>query len=457
MSVKATILTRSAWRAIGGEEQALGALSFAGSGSLPSFYAVTDFATAAIATATLAMIELIVTRNGSAPSAVVDRRGSSLWFGMSLRPLGWKLPPPWDPIAGDYRTSDGWIRLHTNAPHHRVSAERVLGAHKDRDTMAQAVGRWRKAELEKAIVDAGGCAAEMRTADEWAAHAQGLAVAREPLAHMTATDSGRTPGWPLRASRPLAGLRVLDLTRVLAGPVATRFLAAFGADVLRIDPPDWDEPGVVPEVTLGKRCARLDLHNSGDRQVFEKLLSQADVLLHGYRPGALDHLGFDPVRRRVLSPGLIDVCLDAYGWSGPWALRRGFDSLVQMSTGIAEAGMQWRKADRPVPLPVQALDHATGYLMAAVALRAITIRARAGNGTEARLSLARTARLLTEAGANEDIGVLDPETPSDLSQAVESTEWGEARRLNPPVTIEGAPMHWDHPAGRLGSSLPEWR
>jgi crotonobetainyl-CoA:carnitine CoA-transferase CaiB-like acyl-CoA transferase len=246
------------------------------------------------------------------------------------------------------------------------------------------------------------------------------------------------------------------MTRVLAGPVASRFLAGYGAEVLRIDPPSWDEGPVIPEVTVGKRCARLDLNRSEDRSTFERLLSKADIFVHGYRPGALDHLGFDAVRRRSLSPGLIDVCLDAYGWSGPWASRRGFDSLVQMSAGIADAGMQWRKADKPVPLPVQALDHATGYLMAAVAIRGVTRRMVQGNGTEARLSLARTAKMLIDAGAGGAADPLAAETTADLSPEIEATDWGQAQRLNSPITIDGAPMRWESPARKLGSSEARW-
>ena len=189
----------------------------------------------------------------------------------------------------------------------------------------------------------------MRTQEEWKAHPQGVAVAAEPLVSATASVVGLIPDWPVPPERPLAGLCVLDLTRVLAGPVASRFLAGYGANVLRIDPPDWDEPGVVPEVTLGKRCARLDLRQTSDKDIFTALLANADILLHGYRPGALDRLGFGAEKRRSLAPGLIDVCLDAYGWSGPWAARRGFDSLVQMTTGIAATGMRWRHAERPVP------------------------------------------------------------------------------------------------------------
>ncbi len=199
-----------------------------------------------------------------------------------------------------------------------------------------------------------------------------------------------------RRDRPLAGIRVLDLTRVLAGPVATRFLALLGAEVLRIDPPDWDEPAVIPEVTPGKRCAHLDLRTAEGHTALTELLRDTDVFVHGYRPGALAGLDFDPATLDGLRPGLIDVALDAYGSTGPWAHRRGFDSLVQMSTGIAAAGMDHARADQPVPLPVQALDHATGYLMAAAALTGLHRRRTDATGSRARLSLARTAALLVD-------------------------------------------------------------
>jgi hypothetical protein len=323
--------------------------------------------------------------------------------------------------------------------------------------MARAVARWAKRDLEAAIIEAGGCAAEMRSCAEWMDHPQGRAVAVEPLAHIVSTGCMPPSSWRPAPFRPLADLRVLDLTRVLAGPVATRFLAGYGADVLRIDPPSWDEPGVIPEVTLGKRCARLDLEDSVGREHFEALLSQADVLVHGYRPGALDHLGYDPAVRRSLSPRLIDVSLSAYGWSGPWATRRGFDSLVQMSAGIAETGMRWRQVDRPVPLPVQALDHATGYFMAATAIRALTRRLDDGSGTQGLLSLARTAKLLMDDGDRDLSSLLPPETVADLSLTVEPTDWGDARRLAPAAAVAGAPMHWACPARKLGSEAPAWR
>ncbi|HEY2591037.1 MAG TPA: CoA transferase [Steroidobacteraceae bacterium] len=463
MSLEAPSVVESVWTELGGSLAALETLQLTGDGVLPSCFAVTDLASAAIAAAGLSVVELAWALGSEPPAIRVDRRLASMWFDLSIRPMGWTLPPARDPIMGDYRAKDGWIRLHTNAPRHRSAAERVLGRCDDARAAAQRVATWCKGELEASIVQAGGCAAEMRSAAEWSDHPQGRAVAAEPLIYFDESDervpSGRWPESISRpdATRPLAGVRVLDLTRVLAGPVATRFLAGYGADVLRIDPPDWSEPGVVPEVTVGKRCARLDLHSSTGRTAFESLLAGADVLVHGYRPSALERLGFGAARRRALAPGLIDVCLDAYGWSGPWAERRGFDSLVQMSAGIADAGLSWQRADRPVPLPVQALDHATGYLAAAAAIRGLVRRPATGRGLAARLSLARTAKLLLDLGAGDDEPPLSPESPRDVAEAIEATPWGGARRLNPPVSIQHVPMHWSLPAAQLGSSPPVWR
>jgi hypothetical protein len=226
---------------------------------------------------------------------------------------------------------------------------------------------------------------------------------------------------------------------------------------LRIDPPDWDEPSIAPDVTLGKRCARLDFRQAAGRDAFERLLAHADVLVHGYRPGALEGLGLGAARRRALNPTLIDVTLDAYGWHGPWATRRGFDSLVQMSCGIAEAGMRGLGHDRPAPLPVQALDHATGYVMAAATARAMRRRVETGAGADIRVSLARIAHLLvSEASPAWDTAPIAPETDTDCDTTVEATAWGPARRLAPPVAIAEAPMRWDRPAGPLGASEARW-
>ncbi|MFJ2327586.1 CoA transferase [Pseudomonas sp. NPDC087690] len=430
-------------------------IPFTDRGALPSAFAVTELACASIAAAGQAVSELLRQQTGQRPAVEVDRRLASSWFATSIRPIGWQVPPLWDPVAGDYQTRDGWIRLHTNAPHHRAAAERVLGACADRAAMAAKVARWASTDLEQAVVEAKGCAAEMRSWAQWQKHPQGQAVNAEPLVYfLDSQDEGNQP-WQGSVAQPLAGIKVLDLTRVLAGPTASRFLAGLGADVLRIDSPTWNEPGVVPEMTLGKRCARLNLHDPADRSVFEGLLKDADILLHGYRADALENLGFGVERRRQLAPGLIDAALNAYGWSGPWQNRRGFDSLVQMSSGIAEAGMRWKQTDKPTPLPVQGLDHATGYLLAASALRLLTERLNTRRGGSARLSLARTAKLLIEHGSGIT-EALRAEDEQDQGLLVEQTPWGPAHRLQVPVKISGTPIQWALPATELGSHHPRW-
>jgi CoA-transferase family III len=456
MPVLAASITETLWTALGGDAAALTRLGFVGEGGLASTFPVTEVASASIAAAALAVGEVQQTRGNPAPLITIDRRLASMWFAGSLRPLEWTLPPPWDPMSGDYRAKDGWIRVHANAPHHRAAAQRVLGCSGDQASVARCIADRGKTELEAAIIEAGGCAAEMRSVAAWLAHPQGLAVCAEPLAHLQASDDRGPRPVHASASRPLAGIRVLDLTRVLAGPIATRFLAGYGAEVLRIDPPEWMEPAVAPEVTLGKRCARLDLKSREGRACLESLLAAAHVVIHGYRPEALDRLGLDADRRRAMSPGLIDVSLDAYGWTGPWAGRRGFDSLVQMSAGIAEAGMQWKHSERPCPLPVQALDHATGYLAAAAALRGIARRHLTGGGWQARLSLARTAKVLIDLGAGHTQSAIAGEAAEDVVPTIEATTWGNARRLHPPVIIENAPMRWSLPACQLGSAAPQW-
>ena len=432
-------------------------IEFAGQPVLESFYPVSELAAASVGAVGLAAADLLRALGLPDRAVVVDRGLADAWFGFALRPIGWELPSPWDPIAGDYRTVDGWIRLHTNAPHHRAAALRVLGVAADKGAVADAVASWVAGELESAVVAEGGCAAELRTPAAWAAHPQGAAVALEPLVHRERTDplnmDAAPPRWAPTAARPLAGLRVLDLTRVLAGPVATRLLAGLGAEVLRIDPPGWDEPAVVPEMTLGKRAARLDAHDPADRDRLLELLTGADVLVSGYRADALERLGLGDGVRRSIRPGLIDVSLDAYGHSGPWASRRGFDSLVQMSSGIAAAGLKAGVADRPTPLPVQALDQATGYLTAAAVLAGLAARARDGVGTRARLSLARTAGELENArGLAVDAAAPAPAYP----RTPVSTPWGAAELLPPPLTVGGHPLAWPLPPRNLGADDPLW-
>lgn len=453
------------WRALNGPAAMIDSLQFTGSGTLPSVFSVSSLASASFGVAGLAAAQFLAAHTGKPPSVCVDRRLAAFWFRRSVEPAGWSLPATWDSVAGDYACRDGWIRLHTNAPHHRAAALEVLaladssGHPVTREQVVQAVRGWDRTGLEQAVVGQGGCAAAMHSLAHWREHPQGRALAAEPLVAVSPESAG--PVMPnahrFDPARPLAGVRVLDLTRVLAGPVATRLLAALGAQVLRIDPPWWDEPAVLPDVTVGKRCARLEINSETARRQFGALLAQADVLVHGYRPGALEALGFSAERRRQIRPGLIDVSLNAYGWSGPWQGRRGFDSLVQMSSGIAEAGMRGFNKSAPFPLPVQALDHASGYLMAAAALRALTEQHATGRGSSARVSLGRVAHLLTSGPGQALSDSVGSPGDEDFESVLEQTIWGPLRRIRFPVRIHGTPFGWDRPAGRLGTSEPVWQ
>jgi len=437
---------------------------FVGRGSLASCYAVTEFACAAVTSAAVELSRYVHARGGDAGDLTLDRRLCSLWFDLSTKSVDWEYPSIWDALAGDYRCVDGWIRLHTNSPAHRACALAVLECESTPESVAAAVSSYSGLELESKIVAAGGCAAFMMTREQWQQHPQGKAVSSEPLVAWSTIEGDKTRSSDrvsidaagVDHTRPLAGLKVLDLTRVLAGPACTRFLAAFGADVLRIDPPDWDEFLATVEMSVGKRRAGLDLNNAADFARLKKLISEADVLVHGYRSDALERIGLGNNVRTAINPNMIDVALCAYGWSGPWAQRRGFDSLVQMSSGIAAAGMRQKQADRPVPLPVQALDHATGYLMAASVLNALGHRQVTGEIRRARLSLARSAELLVPLQADTVDDVISVADDADYAPILEDTCWGKLARLNFPVCFGNLESNFAIPAGELRVNSAQW-
>ncbi len=417
---------------------------------LPSVFPVTSVATNVIAAATAAVANYVgldgdvALDTGHAATAVRSER--------HLRLVGRDAPPLWDPIAGDYAAADGWIRLHTNYPHHRAAALAVLGAPEERGAVAAAVSGWSADGLEAAIVAAGGCAAALRTTEEWRRHEHGCHLVGAPP--LTVEPIGDGP--PLDA--PLEGMRVLDLTRVIAGPVASRFLAGWGADVLRVEAPGFfDGRTLTIDVGIGKRSCGLDLRQPADRAAFERLVAGADVVVHGYRPGALVGLGYPDDALASLRPGLVVASLSAYGPVGPWAGRRGFDSLVQMSSGIAAAGAAATGADHPVPLPCQLLDHATGYLLALGILRARRRQRDHGSTWAVRASLARTAGWLSGLDRVDALDVPEP-TAEDVAPWLETsaTPWGDAVHVRPPGSIGGRTPRYPRPPSTPRSDPPEW-
>jgi crotonobetainyl-CoA:carnitine CoA-transferase CaiB-like acyl-CoA transferase len=416
---------------------------------LPSTFAVTPTAVRVIAAATAAVAEYGELRG----DVVLDSRHAAVMVQSErhVRIEGSDPPALWERLAGDYRSSDGWIRLHTNYPHHRRAALAVLGTPADREAVAGAVASWSGQNLEDAIVAAGGCAAVMRSLDEWRQHPHGRHVTDRPV--LAVEPAG---GAPARVV-PLGELRVLDLTRVIAGPVASRFLASWGADVLRVEAPGFNDGVLALDVGFGKRSCRLDLRDESDRGAFEHLVHDADVVIHGYRPGALAGLGYDTERFVALRPGLVVASLSAYGRSGPWRGRRGFDSLVQMSAGIAAEGGAIAGADAPVPLPCQLLDHATGYLLALGVLRARLRQQREGGSWTVEASLARTAAWLTAMDRVDALHVTAP-TPAEADGWCDTrdTPWGRVRHVRPVGSIGPHRPAYPRPPSRPGRDAPAW-
>jgi crotonobetainyl-CoA:carnitine CoA-transferase CaiB-like acyl-CoA transferase len=447
------------------------AVRFTGTGVLPGPYPMTDLGAACLAGAGAAVAGLEAGAGGAGgagPAVTVDRPLATGLFHRAARPVRAVNRSPFHPMSRDFATADGrWIRFQANYPHLRAATLAVLGTGEDGAAIASAVAGAKADELEAAVIAGGGAAAASRTTREWAVHPQGAAVAAERLVDISETDerdtgqrdTGRPDGdWRPVPERPLAGLRVLDMTRVLAGPMATRLLAGFGAQVLRVDPPDYDEPNGIGsgDLTLGKRCAVLDLKTADGRACFAALLAGADIFVHGLRPGALDGLGLDQDTRQAISPGLIEVTLSAYGWTGPWQSRRGFDTLVQNSTGMALAGGAWAGTGVPHRWPLSILDHSAGYLMAAAAVAAVARRARTGHGSVSRVSLARVARWLTSGPGQDDEPELELPLPGPLDPAVYDSPVGPVRRLRWPMRVSGIPFRFDRPGDPFGSSVPRW-
>lgn len=432
----------------------------AGDGFIRSPLQISELATSSFSMLALALSELLAGLGFADSSEVrVDRELCDTWFGLQYRPVGWQAPSLWDPLSGAFPTRDNsWIRTHANAPRHRLALLSVLGCDPDAgvDAVSHAITSWRAIELEDAIIDAGGVASAFRSSDEWRESPAGRAIATEHL--IAFSETGEWNGltrWAPTPERPLAGLHVLDLTRVIAGPSCTQVFAGLGADVLRIDPPDWDEPAVLPLVMWGKRSARLDAAVPHDREILVKLLAGADVLVHGYRAGAIDRLGLSTSERQSIRPGLIEVGERAYGWNGPWAGRRGFDSIVQFATGIAHAGMTGTNAAAPVSMPVQALDWATGYLAATAAIAGLARRAETHRGSSWLLSLARMAQALLALPLVPG-GESSAQVPPGIAGRIYDTSLGSAFLASSPIQVGGASLTFDRVTTELGHDDSLW-
>ncbi|UKA51771.1 CoA transferase [Arthrobacter sp. FW305-123] len=373
-----------------------------------------------------------------------------------------RKPQGFAPTSGFRRTADGWIRLHANYPHHAAHLMEALSAATPQD-VERALLTMTSLEAEEVIVAHKGVATAVRSREEWVSSAMHPAAKSGPWISLTGNDAA-PPAWvgspwvpakdPLR---PLEGLKVLDLTRVIAGPTATRFLGALGADVLRVDPPFLPElPEAFIDAGFDKRSAEADFRQAEDLAAIHGLVASADVVATGYRNGVLDRYGLGSEALLAANPGVIAVSLSAWGNSGPWRQLRGFDSLVQAACGIAVSyGMKDDDGWKPGALPVQALDHATGYGLAAAVLTLLAERLRAGKGGSAVLSLARTAEELIALPTSEQEVPVNPlPEPRYLSAG---SAYGELRFVGPPLLVDGTPLRYRRPPMLYGASTLAWQ
>ncbi len=409
------------WTSVGGEASALDALTLTGDEpQLPSSFRVAAAAQISVAATGLAAAEIWKMRSGQAQDVTVDMRHAVVECRSEryLRVDGKPPPPAWDAIAGIYKTRDAkFVRLHTNFPHHRDAVCKVLSCSAEREQVQAALLQWDGEAFETAAYAEGGVVAVMRSHDEWSATPHAKALAGLPLISITKIGDAAPKPWPA-GDRPLAGIRVLDLSRVIAGPVAGRTLAAHGADVLLISGPDLPAiPWLTIDTGRGKLTSFVDLKREQGRNLLRDLLVGADIFSQGYRPRAIAGLGFSPDDAARINPGIVYVTLSAYGHAGPWAERRGFDLLVQTAFGFNHAEGQAAGVDGPKELPAQMLDHATGYFMAFGAMMAKARQAREGGSWHVQVSLARTGQWLWNLGRVSADGL-----------ASEDLLCGEARR-----------------------------
>jgi crotonobetainyl-CoA:carnitine CoA-transferase CaiB-like acyl-CoA transferase len=433
---------------------------------LPTPFRIGETSAAALAAVGLAVSDLWALRTGRRQNVAVDTRQAtaSLRSGHYLKMDGAEVSTERNTIMGVYPAKNGrWSYLHCNFPNHRAAALSVLGVPEDREAVRQAVAKWDALELEEAIIAAKGAGGMVRTMDEWARHPQAAAIASLPLMEIVRIGDSAPEKLP-DGDRPLSGIRVLDLTRVLAGPTCARTLAEHGADVLKITAKHLPNIGYQEYDTgHGKLSAHLDLREPRDVEILQTLVREVDVFSQGYRPGTLGGRGFSPEELAKLRPGIVFVSLCAFSHVGPWASRRGFDTVVQTVSGITSRQGELFPGALPGPqfYPVSAIDYLTGYLMAFGAIVALARRVREGGSWLVRISLAQTGRWLVGRGQVPEAqlkGVPKEFTPDELTRwsMTSETPVGRLGHLAPVVRLSETPPRWARPSVPLGYNEPVW-
>ncbi|MEM7219143.1 MAG: CoA transferase [Pseudomonadota bacterium] len=417
------------------------------------------------------------TKSGHTNSVRVERQAAERECSGLFR-LDGTVPNQWAPFSGLYATADGHVRIHANFDHHRDGALGLLGLdHRSaaREDVTAALAGWRAEDFESSAAKAGLVVAAARTFEEWDTHPQALAARDLPPLRLTRIDSADPRPWDSRAVQrqsgregggsqnhgtkghtpPLSGLRVLELTRILAGPVAGRTLATYGADVLLLNAPYLPNIDSIVETSRGKRSALIDLKSAAGHDQMRTLVRDSDVLLQGYRPGGIADLGFGPEAAADVCPGIVYASLSAYGSQGPWRERRGFDSLVQTATGFNLAEAQAANEEAPRGLPVQILDYASGYLLAFGIQAALLRQLEEGGSWHVEISLLGTANWLRSLG-RDPTGMRRPQPKiRDHLRSCVATA-GRLEALPHAASIGQSALLDFAPSRMPGDDQPEW-
>lgn len=451
------------WGLASGDAKALDQVTLTGAEpALPGIYNVGVQAQAAIGAAGLAATEIHKARGGPAQSVSVSMRHAAASFRSEqyIRLDGKPARDFFDSIHGFYKCGyGGWVQIHANYPAHRMAVAELLHCAYSRAGVQSVFDGMAAQEVEDLLSSNKLPVARMRSEDEWNAHPHSAALDAQPVLILEKIGEADPKPLPPAGARPLEGLRVLDLTKVIAGPVCGRTLAEHGADVLQITAAHLAHVmPLVIDANRGKRSAYLDLRKADQVARLKALAKGADVFAQGYRPGTLAARGLGPEQLAEENPGIVYVSLSAFGHQGPWSQRRGFDSIVQTASGIGHAGGVAAGVDGMHHLPCQALDHASGYLMALGAMMGRLKQSQEGGSWLARVSLARTGRWLQSRGKQDALGAEDQtiESIADLIEDYGDTAFGHMTAVKPAAQLSVTPGYWATKTVPPGSHKAEW-
>lgn len=426
---------------------------------LPSAFLIGEAGAAALAVLGHMASELWCLTTNRKQKASIDVRDAALaqCSHQYVRLIGQDIGDLWSPFSGFYQTKDErWVQFHCNFPHHQQGVLDFFACPADQSLLEKAVRQYRGEEIEQQLCQRDLCAALVRTPEEWQRLPQAHAIAHLPLLEIIKIGSSKPKPIP-KGARPLDGLRMLELTRVLAGPVCGKLLCSLGASVMRVSSPNlpFIRP-LVMDTGFGKLSSFIDLDDAKGKAQLYHLIDSADIFSQSYRPGSLAKKGFSAEVLADRCPGIIYVEFSAYSHQGPWAYRHGYDSLVQSACGIAhEQGNHYK----PQHLPAQSLDYLSGYFAAIAVMEALRRRALEGGSYHIRLSLAQTAHWFTGLGrCKENYQACVRPKAEELGDLMIQTNsaFGVIEHLRPALQLSETPLETAQGSFPLGYHLPDW-